>query len=287
MTNKIIFSSVEKDNIRKSYLVDKKTIKRIALEHGVSSTPIKSVLRGLKVATRPPQETSRKYTINENYFASIDSNNKAYCLGFLMADGYNNESRNVVQIALGVKDVEVLHFFNEELECNKPIRYVTSNGCESVRQDFCSEILSSDLKKYGCVQRKTEILTFPSIKKKLLKDFVRGYFDGDGCFYYCIANRNNGSTTIMSKVTITSSVIFLNSFKNMLMDELRITSNMSYRHSENVKIGTLTVSGNLQVIKFMEWIYEDSDAYFLSRKKCKYEEFLIKRDKRLKNRRKN
>jgi len=282
MSVKISFSEKQKAEIKNQYLIKKKTIGQIAPKYNVSVTPIKSVLKELNVRIRSSSETSRKYTIDECYFENMDSKNKAYCLGFLMADGYNNESRNVVQLALCEKDIEVLHFFSKELKCNKPIRHIISNGYKSVRQDFCSKKLSLDIKKYGCIQKKTETLAFPPISKKLLKDFVRGYFDGDGCFYYCIANRSNGHTTIMAKVTITSSVTFLNTFKDMLINELGVTSNMSYRHPENIKIGTLTISGNLQVIKFMEWIYGDNSSYCLTRKKDKYRKFLIKRDKRLK-----
>ncbi len=286
MTVKIEFSNDQKIDIKNQYLVNKKNINQIALKYNISVTPIKLILKELNVKIRKPQETSRKYTIDENYFENINSKNKAYCLGFLMADGYNDEVRNVIQLAVCKKDIEVLKFFNKELKCNKPIRNIVSNKYESVRQDFCSKKLSLDIKKYGCIQKKTETLTFPNnINDELLNDFIRGYFDGDGCFYYCIVNRKNGSSTIMSKVTITSSVIFLDSLKKILKNKLNITSNMSFRHFENKKIGTLTITGNLQVIKFMSWIYNDPETYCLSRKKEKYKEFLLKRKIRLKKHR--
>jgi len=283
MTVKIQFSNDQKTDIKNQYLISKKNISQIASRYNVSVTPIKSVLKELSIKIRKPQETSRKYTIDENYFENINSKNKAYCLGFLMADGYNDEVRNVIQLAVCKKDIEVLNFFNKELKCNKPIRNIVSNNYESVRQDFCSKKLSLDIKKYGCIQNKTETLNFPdNISDGLLSDFIRGYFDGDGCFYYCVVNRNNGSSTIMSKVAITSSVVFLDSLKKILKNKLNITSSMSFRHFENKKIGTLTITGNLQVMKFMSWIYNDPETYCLGRKKEKYKKFLFEREMRFK-----
>ena len=44
-----------------------------------------------------------KYTLNKNYFDVIDFQNKAYCLGYFMADGYNNEKRGVIEISCSEK----------------------------------------------------------------------------------------------------------------------------------------------------------------------------------------
>ena len=41
----------------------------------------------------------RKYSLNESYFDDIDTADKAYFLGYLMADGYNDEKRGVVEAA--------------------------------------------------------------------------------------------------------------------------------------------------------------------------------------------
>lgn len=131
----------------------------------------------------------RKFAINEGYFENIDSWQKAYILGFLMADGYNNQKEGKIRINIHKSDIEVLNFINSQIQPDKPdaIRY-TYGGKQLDKTDkriayLClySRKLSDDLAKLGCVQNKSLTLQFPkAVPSNLLADFVRGFFDGDG-----------------------------------------------------------------------------------------------------------
>lgn len=49
--------------------------------------------------------------------------------------------------------------------------------------------MANDLINLGCIPRKTLVLKFPNestVPKQLIKHFIRGYMDGDGCIstYY-------------------------------------------------------------------------------------------------------
>lgn len=48
---------------------------------------------------------------NENIFDVIDSEEKAYWLGFLFADGYISSSKNTIELSLALKDKEHLEKF--------------------------------------------------------------------------------------------------------------------------------------------------------------------------------
>jgi hypothetical protein len=39
----------------------------------------------------------------------------------------------------------------------------------------------SDLYKHGCVNNKTFKIKLPKLREDLIRHFIRGYFDGDGC----------------------------------------------------------------------------------------------------------
>ena len=56
----------------------------------------------------------RTYTLDEKYFDKIDSQNKAYILGFIYADGSIN--KGCLNITLSNKDVEILEFIKDELK---------------------------------------------------------------------------------------------------------------------------------------------------------------------------
>ena len=49
---------------------------------------------------------------------------------------------------------------------------------------FCSKEMATDLAKAGCYNKKSLTLKFPTeeqVPSKLIRHFLRGYVDGDGC----------------------------------------------------------------------------------------------------------
>ena len=61
------------------------------------------------------------YTINEDYFDIIDTEEKAYLLGFLYADGNHFTKKNRITIGLQEKDKHILEKFNELIGSNRPL----------------------------------------------------------------------------------------------------------------------------------------------------------------------
>ena len=215
----------------------------------------------------------RKYTLNENYFESVDTQEKAYFLGYLMADGYNNQKRNVIELSCSKKDVEILEGLNHLIGSNKPIRFVKSKGIESYRIDWCSRKLCDDLASLGCVQAKTFKLKFPKIRCDLVRHFIRGYFDGDGCISFSYSAMDNCfGNHFASVITIVSTLDFCNYLKEYFMENLQLKSTICCRHPENNNNNrTLHISGNNKVVRLMEWMYRDSFV-FLKRKREKFDE---------------
>jgi DNA-binding transcriptional regulator WhiA len=118
-----------------------------------------------------------KAAIDSSVFDNIDSSEKAYWLGFIFADGYVSKDNNF-ELSLALKDLEHLIKFKEFLKYEGKIYIDQKIGrCRLQFQD--SRIVNS-LKNLGCVNRKSLILTFPSIDNCFHSHFIRGYFDGDG-----------------------------------------------------------------------------------------------------------
>src|SRR5699024_3772120 len=64
------------------------------------------------------------YYYNENYFEKIDTNEKAYWLGFIAADGnlYRRDGhQGMINITIHEQDIELLKNFKTELNTTKPI----------------------------------------------------------------------------------------------------------------------------------------------------------------------
>jgi hypothetical protein len=211
----------------------------------------------------------RKYLLNENFFSDIDTEEKAYFLGLLFADGYINERLNMVDLTLHHKDSEILENFVKELYTNdRPLKIIRKNYLRLV---INSEKIVADLKKHGCFQKKTFKLEFPTtIENNLIKHFMRGYFDGDGC-------------VTLSKNTLTFSIVgtenFVVKYKEILIKECLLSdTKLDTRHKErNNNIRSIRFGGNIIVNRIYHFLYDNSSISLL-RKKNKFIDILEKKD---------
>lgn len=129
-----------------------------------------------------------RYKINHDYFDNIDTETKAYLLGFFIADGYIENNR--IRIQNSVDDLEIIELFRKELTPETTICYTNKQNGVKFRKKQCTAGLTSEhmtnlfKEKYGIIQRKTYnkdfIFHFNTIPLNLIRHFVRGYFDGDG-----------------------------------------------------------------------------------------------------------
>ena len=122
-------------------------------------------------------------------FDCIDTEEKAYWLGFIFADGYISSRDNGFELSLKGSDIEHLHKFNKFMEHNKDNVKLgeAKNGDKTFlrcRWGITNKHLWNTLNNLGCTPRKSLTLQFPNISEELEIPFIRGYFDGDGCLSY-------------------------------------------------------------------------------------------------------
>ena len=130
-----------------------------------------------------------KYHVNQDYFQAIDNEWKAYWLGFLYADGYVisetqcKKEKHSLCIGLQIKDRNHIQKFLDSLQSDAPIKDYHTNykDCFASKAVICNKKICNDLISHGCVPRKSFILKFPTLRDDLIRHFIRGYFDGDGC----------------------------------------------------------------------------------------------------------
>lgn len=73
-----------------------------------------------------------KEPFKENFFENIDSEEKAYFLGFLMADGnvyVRKQSQPCIRLEISVKDLEILERFKMAIESKNSICFDKRNCC--------------------------------------------------------------------------------------------------------------------------------------------------------------
>jgi len=131
------------------------------------------------------------YSMDETMFDAVDSEHKAYWLGFISADG--NVHNNQLAINLNPKDIEHLRKFRTFMSSDNPIyeRDVISFGkpTQEVRFKIGSIKLCASLAKWGVVPAKFLILKPPTgLPDELEPHFWRGMVDGDGTIRTYIAH---------------------------------------------------------------------------------------------------
>jgi hypothetical protein len=250
------------DSMIRLYTIEKCNTYDIGNKLNLSATTVQSYLK--KVGIQPSHQ---KYKFNEHYFNKIDTPNKAYFLGLIYADGCVFPKKNSCVIKLTKEDGYILEEFKKEVDSQKPLHYTKSKpitgtqyiGKAQSKLELNSKILIQDLISLGVVQNKSLILKFPQ-NMPFIKDFIRGYFDGDGCIY-------NSQNRIM--LNFVGSEEFCKGLSNFLESELNIpTTPKQDNRGNSWYFYILRIK---DVIKFCEYIYSDKDCIKLNRK---YEKFI-------------
>ena len=113
---------------------------------------------------------NRKYTLIENYFEKIVTEEQAYWLGFLWADGHVNPERGRIVLTLKKDDWKHVFRFAQAICTDAPIR-MDNEKCvlEIHSKKMCKDIIDKNFRK-----------GVPKIPAQLIRHFIRGFFDGDG-----------------------------------------------------------------------------------------------------------
>lgn len=196
-------------------------------------------------------------------FETIDTEEKAYWLGFLYADGSVGSTDNRIELGLAEKDVGHIEKFRDFIGIPNKISYRPAT--KSYRYAFKSIPCKADLIKQGCVPKKSLILTFPTeqqVPKELIKHFIRGYFDGDGWFT---------NTSECFQVGIIGTENFINGFLNSI--EIQNKDNKIFNVHREDGAKRYVFGAYQDVFNFLNWIYKDAIVY-LDRKYEHYLDFI-------------
>ena len=177
------------------------------IEHYKNGDSINELSRIYGVSAELVRDKNKEFCINisdyydyrhdydVHIFSKIDTEEKAYWLGFLYADGNVRKEPHNSTISLHLSEVDLDHIkkfksFMKDTRSDDVIKHQqrekSSGGIQyMVYYQVCSGFLKDDLIKLGCVPAKSLILTFPNKDifetDELVYDFIRGYVDGDGC----------------------------------------------------------------------------------------------------------
>jgi hypothetical protein len=212
---------------------------------------------------------NQKHSANYTIFEVINTQEKAYWLGFLFADGsvtYQTEGkkRYVLELGLSWTDVDHVNKFKKFMGATQEPRKKTINfkGIEykAISLQISSKKLCEDLISLGCTPNKSLTVVFPDIPKELEHHFIRGYFDGDGTVWN---HREKPNTEIIGTKEMVSAIV----------DKVGLPHLTWTAHG---KARGMKFSAGLSK-KLFDYMYEDATVY-LERKYNKFA-LLIGNDK--------
>lgn len=216
------------------------------------------------------QEGHRKYKANLEYFNKINTQEKAYWLGFLYADGCIEDgdlkSSKRLQVSLKSTDFKHLSKLKKALNSSHPIHQRTIKSGIMKGKKYCSFSIRSsqlceDLIKKGCTPRKSLTITFPKLKKELISHFIRGYFDGDGSVFISKEKHwRNGNVSPVIHYRFVGTKNFLEGIDSNINLKGRISD------IKGSKAFELSYKRNKKLIPFYNYLYRDANI-FLERKK--------------------
>jgi hypothetical protein len=219
----------------------------VAKRYGTSYQVIQPVLVKQGILLRSRREASRRQTFDAHYFQWIDTEEKAYWLGFLTADGCVTKGKSPgdsprITVHLGKKDYEHLCKLKKALQASQMIS-VNEHSCSFTI--FSSE-MAADLALHGILPKKTFSTKPVQVVSHLERHYWRGIIDGDGTF-----SRSGDALALVGDYDV------ILAFQTLVLShcpEVKAT----IRKAENI----FSLSIRRQATKFLlQFLYESATIY--------------------------
>lgn len=235
---------------------------KIGMLYGVSDATI----RNLFLAHNVPLKGHRVGKNNNNsYFENINSEDRAYFLGLITADGnlyhVKHKGEYLLQLSLTESDDYILKLFNKYADFKTEL--VTSHKEDKKPRSLLrasSKKIYHDLTELGLAPNKSHLeLHMPFISDELLSHYIRGYFDGDG-----IAN-SKGHIGFCGCYTL------MNEIKRKLIFECNVRDNKVTYNKSN-RIYYVQWCSKKDIKSIFDYLYQNKKDLFLIRKYNKIKE---------------
>lgn len=255
-----------KNEVVSFYAKSPVTIQSVSDEFGLSNPTVIKILKSCGIKTWPKFNVYSPRFV-EDYFATIDTEHKAYFLGLMITDGnvfvgYKSKTHPAnVNLTLQSSDSYILEILKDELRLNKK---VSNDGRGCCQLAVYSNAMAANLAEYGVIPRKSTIVTFPShLIKNMYRHFIRGIFDGDGsASFYIRPNRRSHTKAIRF---CSGSREFLEQLVCFLSQEVGV-SNLNLRNEkENLWSCAYRSKSDMEAV--IHYLYDDATIYIRRKKK--------------------
>lgn len=192
----------------------------------------------------------RQNIFNENFFDKIEEK-QSWLVGLLAADGYIKKNSGSMGLSQsGDEGLKLIQYVIKLLDANFCIYKMKTMVKDSYQISFISSKFIEILARFNVVNKKSLIYQFPKVlKQKYIKDFIRGYVEGDGCIGIFKTNTTN---------YLLVSFVGTKQFINTCREKIFIKGNVRKLASRNCY--EIRWNGK-KAIEISNWIYSTPNLF--------------------------
>lgn len=227
------------------------SLRGIEREYNVNRFALAKLLEQIGIKTTKGNHY-RTFFHDFDYFEKINTHDKAYFLGLLMADGFITDNskkhgEDSFGISLSIEDKYIIESFKKYIKSNNPIHEYTGRDYKQgfgsfyyVRIIMVSQKTVNDLMEKNVVKQKTLIKEFPDNNKvpdEFIYSYLRGYMDGNGSISLR-ETKSKGERATLSFTTSENFAIGLSKFGqcNISKDKRARAWNVSFRTGSSIDL---------------------------------------------------
>lgn len=206
------------------------------------------------------------YTVNQDFFSKIDTEEKSYILGFICADGHIDATAHRLTITLQDSDYRLLYAIREAMSSTHPIKrhiktinpYTRSDNTilEQCSLSINGKQLILPLVDMGLSGKKTYTLDdsiVNYIPEHLIRHFLRGFMDGDGNITWG-KKYSSGNKYIVQ--VCGNKEFLLGTFQKYFPSNCSL-----YRYKNAKQCYAWKISDKQKVLEFLNYLYKDAKIY--------------------------
>lgn len=256
-------SNQKKQEIRNYYQNNPITIANLAKLFNISAPVAGEICKNLpkwkKTQIFSPQ-------LQENWFEKIDSEEKAYYLGFFITDGNVYDTNRTQAICSLTQKDEDAYILQKWLDLIKSNRKIAQDGRGCSQASVLSDKMRDDLAKYGVVPKKTFHTHLPILSEKLMPHLIRGILDGDGNIEAKWFTPSDGRKRFKHKISFCGTHQLMKEINDYLVKILNLKiSHVPYDY-KNRELSEIQYTNYEDIEKIGSFLYKDATIYLLRKK---------------------
>lgn len=256
-------SNQKKQEIREYYKNNPITIANLAKLFSISAPMAGEICKNL-----PRWNKSKIFSpqLQENWFESIDNEEKAYYLGLFITDGNVCDTGRTQAICSLTQNDEDDYVLQKWLNLVKSQRKVSHDGRGCAQASILSNKMKDDLANYGVVPRKTFNTHLPILSDELMPHLMRGILDGDGNIeakWYIPAD---GRQRFKHKISFCGTHQLMAQINDYLVQKLNLKVSRTPYDYKNKILSEIQYTNYEDIEKIGSFLYKNATVYLFRKK---------------------